>query len=287
MSDPAVQFALLACPLVGSARRDVLAFVKTLPAPWRKHGHEVITSTRLTSSRTLLVVCFHHDRGIVGQCWVSLPDVTFLGRIKPYSVIQHVNVQPHLRRRGIACDLITLAVGVSSRAGCAGVVAACGNSQLKNHLYAPLGFRPHPVDPWLLIRSCTGSAVHSDEPSSSIDMVRSASAHDVATVQSLCVQKHWRRQGAKWWLVDGQEYEEDFCCHGVGDRHHTSRLLVRSNALGHPCCGFVESEGDTWSVRFVAGATSSASAQRFNAVCNKHMDALFASGHCCADAPLL
>ena len=216
------------CPAYGVLRRELTGFIARKPQPWRSHGTLCLVESRLTAGSTYVIAALNEKSELSACTWLSLPDVTILAGFDAWSYVYHVYVSPDSRREGLGRRVLEMALSISQGAAVKGVLLASAQVALREKFYASSGFKPLAPDPWLMVRN-QGITHHRVVHRSDLvrPLVRSVSSHDIATIQSICAQRHWYCREEDVRKVSATECEEEFCSHFCHPR--CFQFLVRAS----------------------------------------------------------
>lgn len=206
-------WAVVQCPPTGHVAQELLDAAELNEQPWRNHALCCLKEDIVLSSRTYIITGTRREQGIIASAWLSLPDPILLAGELSWAFIFNVFVRRDFRHQGMGSEVTRLACVVARRRQATGVMLATGDNTLRTQFYNQLGFRPVDQDPWLLSvefpKASDGRLSRTSRMKRHV--IRRRTAHDLATVQSICAQPHWICKGGSAWLSSAQECEEDFC----------------------------------------------------------------------------
>jgi hypothetical protein len=259
-----------------------------MPEPWRSHALSCLTTEAVTTSHTMVVVGMQPKGTVACSAWVSLPDLRLLLRSRHFAFLQHVNVEARFRGNGLGSRLVGFACSVADAVGIRSVLLAAADPDVRTRFYSRIGFQPVRTDPWLMLRDPevidAGSGHSADAVHEGPPLLRAASMHDLATVQSICAQPHWKCGPDGVHYRDAEECEEEFC--GQFVRKETAlgarQFLVRSPGRRVKCISWSRLERGNWHHRILAASdiedlvhdTSASLARVLAQVCRRSDDQL-------------
>lgn len=206
---PKVRIVVCRTPLRGVLLAHAREFVDTLPESWRTHATTILSSNKLDATTTVVVLGLAEE-SLAACCWLSLPDLWIIPKPHGIAYLFHVWVRPDVRGRGLASHLCQVACNAGTRDGIERIRLSTSNEALKSRLYGPLGFGVFRGSSCLMEKR--GESLDEVAPyPRPWESVRFVSPHDLATVQSICTVPHWSFSDEDLSLVDGDDYEEEFC----------------------------------------------------------------------------
>jgi GNAT superfamily N-acetyltransferase len=208
-----IRWAILCCPVYGDLGRQLKLGAMEMIEPWRSHALSCLAADAFSFTRTLIIIGIESDGSVICSTWVSIPDAHFdMGR-NQFAFIQHVNVARDYQKRGLGKQLVEFACSLTATKGVDGILLAAADAGIRERFYERLGFKQFQRDPWLMLRDLkrSGSIEEFRDVKNKATMLRSVSAHDLATVQSICAWPHWECNAGGVHFMPPEECEEEFC----------------------------------------------------------------------------
>jgi hypothetical protein len=244
-----IKWVVVTCPVYGILNRALSQIVSLKPEPWRRHALKCLSSEELSKKNIRVILGLHQSDGIVAFVWLSLPDCDLLQPPYDHAFVFHVFVVPQYRQLGIGSFAVKVATKVALQNGASGVLLATDNSDLRAGFYLNLGFHQYKDDPYLMLHSFnlirTPVNITHCLPSNPLShVIRRANVHDLATIQSVCVQNRWICSPKGITLTSANEIEEQFCA--MSSATDIQQYLIQGTFNAIPFKSWYYITSDNW-----------------------------------------